>query len=68
MSKQLMKDALEYHALPVPGKISIELSKPASTQRHLAMAYSPGVAEPCLEIARDPSLAKSSLSLYRQRQ
>ena len=57
MSKQLMKDALEYHALPIPGKISIELSKPASTQRHLAMAYSPGVAEPCLEIARDPQLA-----------
>ncbi len=57
MSQQLMKDALEYHALPVPGKISIELSKPASTQRHLAMAYSPGVAEPCLEIARDPALA-----------
>jgi len=57
MSKQLMKDALEYHALPTPGKISIELSKPASTQRHLAMAYSPGVAEPCLEIARDPQLA-----------
>ena len=57
MSKQLMKDALDYHALPVPGKISIELSKPADTQRHLAMAYSPGVAEPCNEIARDPSLA-----------
>ncbi len=57
MSDQLMRDALDYHALPVPGKISIELSKPAASQRHLAMAYSPGVAAPCLEIARDPALA-----------
>ncbi|MEE4204013.1 MAG: malic enzyme-like NAD(P)-binding protein [Halieaceae bacterium] len=57
MSKQLTRDALDYHALPTPGKLSIELSKPASTMRHLAMAYSPGVAQPCHEIARDPALA-----------
>ncbi len=57
MSKQLTRDALDYHALPTPGKLSIELSKPASTMRHLAMAYSPGVAHPCSEIAHDPSLA-----------
>lgn len=57
MSDQLMQDALDYHALPVPGKISIELSKPADTQRHLAMAYSPGVAQPCLEIAENPECA-----------
>jgi malate dehydrogenase (oxaloacetate-decarboxylating)(NADP+) len=57
MSKQLNRDALDYHALPTPGKLSIELSKPASTMRHLAMAYSPGVAQPCSEIARDPGLA-----------
>ena len=57
MSKQLTRDALDYHALPTPGKLSIELSKPASTMRHLAMAYSPGVAQPCSEIARDPALA-----------
>lgn len=56
MSKQLMKDALDYHALPTPGKISTELTKPAQTMRHLAMAYSPGVAEPCRQIAADPSL------------
>lgn len=57
MSKQLNRDALDYHALPTPGKLSIELSKPASTMRHLAMAYSPGVAQPCMEIAHDPGLA-----------
>ena len=57
MSEQLMKDALDYHALPHPGKISVELSKPAATMRHLAMAYSPGVAEPCRQIAEDPLLA-----------
>ena len=57
MSKQLLKDALDYHALPVPGKISVELTKPADTMRHLAMAYSPGVAEPCSQIALDPQLA-----------
>jgi malate dehydrogenase (oxaloacetate-decarboxylating)(NADP+) len=57
MSKQLLKDALDYHALPIPGKISVELTKPADTMRHLAMAYSPGVAEPCSQIALDPQLA-----------
>ncbi|EED34751.1 NADP-dependent malic enzyme [Luminiphilus syltensis NOR5-1B] len=57
MSERLKRDSLEYHALPVPGKISIELTKPAETMRHLAMAYSPGVAEPCSQIAHDPSLA-----------
>ncbi len=57
MSKQFLKDALDYHALPTPGKISIELTKPAQSMRHLAMAYSPGVAEPCRHIAEDPSLA-----------
>ena len=49
--------ALDYHAKPIPGKISIELTKPADTQEHLAMAYSPGVAEPVRAIAADPSLA-----------
>lgn len=52
MVKQFTKDALDYHALPIPGKISIELTKPAETMRHLAMAYSPGVAEPCNLIAK----------------
>ncbi|MEP1592949.1 MAG: malic enzyme-like NAD(P)-binding protein, partial [Halieaceae bacterium] len=44
-------------AEPVPGKISVELSKPAETQNDLALAYSPGVAEPCRAIAADPAAA-----------
>ncbi|MDG1944544.1 MAG: malic enzyme-like NAD(P)-binding protein [Halioglobus sp.] len=57
MPKDLKRDALAYHAEPVPGKISIELTKPAETLGDLALAYSPGVAEPCREIAREPDLA-----------
>ena len=57
MSTDLKQAALAYHAEPVPGKISIELTKPAETQLDLSLAYSPGVAEPCREIARDPALA-----------
>jgi len=49
--------ALDYHAKPTPGKISVELTTPAETQWDLSLAYSPGVAEPCREIARDPALA-----------
>jgi len=48
------EDALEYHRLPVPGKIAITPTKPCRTQRDLSLAYSPGVAVPCLEIERDP--------------
>jgi malate dehydrogenase (oxaloacetate-decarboxylating)(NADP+) len=57
MPTDLKRDALAYHAEPVPGKISIELSKPAESLRDLALAYSPGVAEPCREIASDPANA-----------
>ena len=49
--------ALDYHALPTPGKISVEISKPAETAQDLALAYSPGVAEPVREIAADPDNA-----------
>ena len=49
--------ALEYHAQPRPGKLSVELTKPTVTARDLALAYSPGVAEPVREIARDAELA-----------
>ncbi|NVK55609.1 MAG: malate dehydrogenase [Alteromonadaceae bacterium] len=49
--------ALDYHAKPTPGKIRVELSKPAETVTDLALAYSPGVAEPCREIAEDPNAA-----------
>ncbi len=51
--RKLRRDALIYHAKPQPGKIKIVPSKHYSTQRDLALAYSPGVAEPCLEIAKD---------------
>ncbi|WP_458524817.1 malic enzyme-like NAD(P)-binding protein [Onishia taeanensis] len=49
--------ALDYHSHPIPGKLSIELTKPTTTAKHLALAYSPGVAEPCREIAKDPENA-----------
>ncbi|MBN2508962.1 MAG: malate dehydrogenase [Spirochaetales bacterium] len=45
---------LDYHAIPVPGKLSIEATKPCNTQAELSMAYSPGVADPCLEIHAKP--------------
>jgi len=47
------KDALEYHRQGRPGKLEVVSSKPLVTQRDLSLAYSPGVAEPCLEIAAD---------------
>ncbi|PRB83013.1 malic enzyme-like NAD(P)-binding protein [Pseudomonas sp. MYb185] len=53
----LRTDALEYHANPRPGKLSVELTKPTATARDLALAYSPGVAEPVREIAKDPDNA-----------
>ncbi len=49
--------ALDYHALPKPGKISIEISTPAETATDLSLAYSPGVAEPVRAIAEDPEAA-----------
>ncbi len=57
MSNEFKQAALDYHAFPKPGKIGIALTKPADTQADLALAYSPGVAEPVREIARDPENA-----------
>ena len=55
MQKKLRKEqALEYHAKGRPGKIEVIPTKEAKTQRDLSLAYSPGVAEPCLEIAENP--------------
>ncbi len=55
MAKNSLKqEALEYHAKGRPGKIEVIPSKEAKTQRDLSLAYSPGVAEPCLEIAANP--------------
>src|SRR5438874_1122858 len=50
-------EALEYHRMGRPGKIAVVPTKPLTNQRELALAYSPGVAEPCLEIKRDPEEA-----------
>jgi malate dehydrogenase (oxaloacetate-decarboxylating)(NADP+) len=49
--------ALKYHAEPRPGKISVELTKPAETQKDLALAYTPGVAEPVRKIHENPEAA-----------
>ena len=51
------EEALRFHAEGKPGKIEIAPTKPLTTQRDLSLAYSPGVAYPCLHIARDPSTA-----------
>jgi malate dehydrogenase (oxaloacetate-decarboxylating)(NADP+) len=51
------QDALDYHSQGRPGKIEVVPTKPYSTQRDLTLAYSPGVAEPCLEIERNPEEA-----------
>lgn len=53
----LREDALRYHQEPVPGKISIQPTKSMESQKDLTLAYSPGVAEPCLEIEKNPDLA-----------
>lgn len=53
----LRQQALDYHALPTPGKIAIHLTKPAETALDLTLAYSPGVAEPVREIAANPDEA-----------
>ena len=51
------QDALDYHSTGRPGKIAVVPTKPLTNQRDLSLAYSPGVAEPCLEIEKDPDLA-----------
>ena len=51
------EDALEYHSASPAGKLAVTPTKPCRTQRDLSLAYTPGVAVPCLEIERDPSLA-----------
>ncbi|WP_374088314.1 NADP-dependent malic enzyme [Methylomicrobium lacus] len=54
LRKQLREAALEYHEFPAPGKISVTPIKPLANQRDLSLAYSPGVAAACEEIAADP--------------
>ena len=57
MDEQLKQSALDFHQYPTPGKNQVSPTKPLATQRDLALAYSPGVAAPCLEIAADPLAA-----------
>lgn len=54
MPKVRKQDALDYHSMGKPGKIEVVPTKPYASQRDLSLAYSPGVAEPCLRIADDP--------------
>jgi malate dehydrogenase (oxaloacetate-decarboxylating)(NADP+) len=54
MDDSLAQASLEYHRYPTPGKIAVTPTKGMSNQRDLALAYSPGVAVPCLEIEKDP--------------
>jgi len=51
------EEALQLHASGKPGKLEVRVTKPVNTARDLSLAYSPGVAEPCIHIARDPALA-----------
>ncbi|MBU0719740.1 malate dehydrogenase [bacterium] len=60
------QEALDYHEFPQPGKISVETTKPVATQKDLSLAYTPGVAVPCLAIEKNPDdayryTAKSNL-------
>ena len=57
MAKLTKEDALRYHSEGKPGKIEVVPTKPYSSQRDLSLAYSPGVAEPCLEIEKNPDAA-----------
>lgn len=57
MAKFTREDALLYHSQGKPGKIEVTPTKPYSSQRDLSLAYSPGVAEPCLEIEKNPDAA-----------
>ena len=57
MEDQLAEAALAYHRYPTPGKITVQPTKDMTNQRDLSLAYSPGVAVPCLEIEKDPLTA-----------
>ncbi len=58
MSDENKEKALNFHRRPIPGKLKIEATKPLTSQADLALAYSPGVAYPCLEIEKDPLAAR----------
>ena len=60
MDEDFRKAALDYHRLPRPGKLAVEPTKRMASQRDLALAYSPGVAAACQEIAADPATRRST--------
>ena len=62
--KALREAALHFHEFPKPGKLEIQPTKPLGNQRDLALAYSPGVAAPCEEIAANPD----TVAKYTSRQ
>ncbi|AFX99452.1 maeB [Candidatus Endolissoclinum faulkneri L2] len=57
MAQNLKDSALYYHEKPIPGKMAMVPTKPMATQHDLSLAYSPGVAHPCIALAEDPSTA-----------
>ena len=65
MSEDFRRDALAYHSAEPRGKLQILPTKPMATQRDLALAYSPGVAVPCEEIAADPDLLRRAVDARR---
>ena len=62
LKDSLKQSALDYHQYPKPGKLEIRATKPLANGRDLARAYSPGVAEACLEIKQDPDTARDYTS------
>ena len=62
MSDENREKALNYHSQPTPGKLRIEATKPMTSHHDLTLAYSPGVAYPCLEIEKDPLAAREYTS------
>lgn len=64
MIKVTKEAALEYHSKGKPGKIEVVPTKPYRTQYDLSLAYSPGVAEPCLEIQKEPNENSRRLGVY----
>ena len=62
MSDEIREKALNYHSQPTPGKLRIEATKPMTSHHDLTLAYSPGVAYPCLEIEKDPLAAREYTS------
>jgi malate dehydrogenase (oxaloacetate-decarboxylating)(NADP+) len=64
----VFQESLKYHAAEPAGKFSVEPTKPMNSQKDLSLAYSPGVAQPCLEISKGNGLKKPYFIIWAQRQ